>query len=137
MNYLILIIVAILIAGGLFTLPISDSKSDVYFDVTVENNFLNNPKITYVEATSQKSTLLPSTYSMASFYKSGDLEVVTKVGDQSISKNIGTLPIITVPLNTKDRTIHYKVPGVSNMVETYTVILYENGREIDRMEGHI
>ena len=132
----------VLIAGFLYTIPLGlDGKQDIFFTVTVENNpWTNVPKITNVDVYAKPSTILNSNYALASFYKTGNLELETLVGTEAYRKNIGELSRIDVGIPTADpssRTVSYRVPGVTKETKTFTIRLLEDGTEIDKWEGRI
>ena len=139
-------IVVVLIGILLFTLPISQTKEDIFFSVTVSNNILNQPSITSVEVDSRPATILPSSYVLASFYQSGDLTLTTQIGGKTLTKNIGELAIIDTPLSPKERTVNYRIAGVEKRGSSasniryfydYKIDLKENGTIIDTVEGEV
>lgn len=131
-------ITIVLIGILLFTLPISQTKEDIFFSVTVTNNILNQPSITSVEVDNRPATILPSSYVLASFYQSGDLTLTTQIAGKTLTKNIGELAIVDNPLTPNERTINYRIAGVeSQFINTYKIDLKENGTIIDTMEGEI
>ena len=139
MRKVIIVTIAVVLIGILlFTLPISQTKEDIFFSVTVTNNLLNQPSITSVEVDRRPATILPSSYVLASFYQSGELTLTTQVGGKTLTENIGTLAITDLPLSPSERTINYRIAGVeSQFINTYTINLKENGTIIDTMEGEI
>lgn len=134
--------VMVLLVGGLVvyavltTLPLSTTKDDIFFEVTVKNNILNQPKIVSVEVYTKSATLLPSTFAMASFYQSDELMLETHVGSNVVTKNIGKLEIVDTAFSDNERTVYYRVPGVENY-SGYKIYLMENGRHIDTATGVI
>ena len=139
MRKVIIVTIAVVLIGILlFTLPISQTKEDIFFSVTVTNNILNQPSITSVEVDRRPATILPSSYVLASFYQSGDLALTTQIGGKTLTKNIGELAIVDTPLSPKERTINYRIAGIeSQFINTYKIDLKENGTIIDTMEGEI
>jgi len=139
MRKVIIVTIAVVLIGILlFTLPISQTKEDIFFSVTVTNNLLNQPSITSVEVDRRPATILPSSYVLASLYPSGDLTLTTQMGDKSLTKNIGELAIVDTPLSPKERTINYRIAGIeSQFINTYKIDLKEDGTIIDTIEGEI
>lgn len=132
----------VLIVGVVYTIPLGlDEKQDVFFTVTVENSpWTNNPKITNVDVYARPSTIMSSNYALASFYKTGNLDLETLVGTEVYRKNIGELARIDtgLPLTLpSSRTVSYRVPGVSEGTKTFTIRLLEDGTEIDKWTGRI
>ena len=139
MKWLIPVTITLIIVAVLFTLPLDKTRKDVYFDVTIDNSILNEPKIVDVSYEVKDSTILESSYVLASFYESGDITVKTTVTGRNIEtveKNIGSLAIIETPIS-KDRiTIHFKVSKVINPA-SYKVELLEDSTLIDEKGGAI
>lgn len=132
----------IVLAGVLYTLPLGlDNKEDVFFTVTIENNaWTNNPKITNVDVYGKPSTILSTNYALASFYKTGNLELETQVGSEVYRKNIGELARLDLNIPTtlpSSRTVSYRVPGVTEETTSFTIRLLEDGTEIDKWSGKI
>lgn len=137
-----ILLILVIIAGIAYTLPLGlDGKQDVFFTVSVENNvWTNNPTITNVDVYGKPSTIVNTNYALASFYKSGRLELETRVGTEIYRKDIGDLARIDVdvPLTTpSERTVSYRVPGVTEETRIFTIRLLEDGTEIDKWEGKI
>lgn len=141
--WMILVFIGLIIlAGILYTVPLGlDDKQDVFFTVTVENNvWTNNPKITNVDVYGKPSTILDSNYALASFYRTGNLELETQVGTEVYRKNIGELARLDLDIPTtlpSSRTVSYRVPGVTEETTSFTIRLLEDGTEIDKWSGKI
>lgn len=132
----------IIVAGFLYTIPLGlNEKQDVFFTVTVENNIITNkPKITNVDVYAKPSTIMSSNYALASFYKTGNLELETVVGTEVYRKNIGELARIDIGIpmaEPSSRTVSYRVPGVTEETKTFIIRLLEDGTEIDKWSGRI
>ena len=133
---------AIVLVGFLYTIPLGlNDKQDVFFTVTVENNLWSiNPEITNVDVYAKPSTIISTNYAMASFFKTGNLELETITGTEVYRKNIGELSRIDVGIPLADptsRTVSYRVPGVAKETKTFTIRLLEDGTEIDKWSGRI
>ena len=141
--WMFLVVLGVIILGGLlYTIPLGlDGKRDVFFTVTVENNpWTNNPKIVNVDVYSKPSTILNTNYAMASFFKTGNLELETLVGSEIYRKNIGELgriDEINPLLPPVSRTVSYRVPGVTKETKIFSIRLLEDGTEIDKWSGRI
>ena len=141
--WMILVLIgAIILAGILYTLPFGlDNKQDVFFTVSVENNvWTNKPAITNVDVYGRPSTILETNYALASFYKTGNLELETQVGTEVYRKNIGELARLDLDIPTtlpSSRTVSYRVPGVTEETTSFTIRLLEDGTEIDKWSGKI
>jgi len=141
--WMVLVSIGILILVGiLYTIPLGlDGKQDVFFTVTVENNvWTNNPTITNVDVYGKPSTILNSNYAMASFFKTGNLELDTQVGTEVYRKNIGELARLDLDIPTtlpSSRTVSYRVPGVTEETTSFSIRLLEDGTEIDTWSGKI
>ena len=138
----LMVIGAIVLVGLLYTIPLGlDGKQDVFFTVTVENNpWTNNPKITNVDVYGKPSTILNTNYAMASFFKTGNLELETLVSSEIYRKNIGELgriDEINPLLPPVSRTVSYRVPGVTKETKIFSIRLLEDGTEIDKWSGRI
>ena len=137
MKQFLAFLLVILIVGTTFAYvyPISSTKSDVIFTVTVTNNIFNQPRITSVEVETRPSTLLPSNFVLASFYQSGDLTLKTTTGSVTTSKNIGTLYIADSILTDNIRTVTFKNSRVNKRTDSYRILLLEDENIIDISKG--
>lgn len=133
---MVLIVIGTIIYAALITLPVSTTKEDIFFEVTVTNNILNQPKITNVEVYTKPATLLPSSFAMASLLRSDELRLETRVGSKIVTKSVGELDIIDTAFTDNERTVYYRLPGMSEYTG-YKIYLIENERYIDLVEGVI
>jgi len=138
----IVLVGLIILAGILYTIPLGlDGNQDVFFTVTVENNvWTNNPKITNVDVYAKPSTIASTNYAMASFFKTGNLELETIAGTEVYRKNIGELARVDLDIPTttpSSRTVSYRIPRVSPEASEFSIRLLEDGTEIDKWSGRI